>query len=59
MSMSTNNNLFISSLNMLGFNDTTFGDMQHASKPGPLAGLYKRSGANFEGGPCADGAQLR
>ncbi len=38
-SKSTTNNLYISLLNLLGFADTTFGDMQYARTPGPLAGL--------------------
>ncbi len=38
-SKSTNNNLFISVLNLLGFADTTFGEMTYARQPGPLAGL--------------------
>ncbi len=35
----TTNNLFISVLQLLGFADTTFGDMQYSRVAGPLAGL--------------------
>src|SRR5262249_25738234 len=35
----TNNNVFISVLQLLGFPDTTFGDMSYTYKPGPLTGL--------------------
>jgi hypothetical protein len=38
-SSATTNNLYISLMNKLGFSDTTFGDMQYAYQPGPLAGL--------------------
>jgi hypothetical protein len=38
-SMTTTNNLFISTLQLLGFADTTFGDMIYARQPGPAAGL--------------------
>ena len=39
LSKATTNNLYISMLNVLGFTDTTFGDMTYSKVPGPLAGL--------------------
>lgn len=38
-STATTNNLYTSVLNVLGFNDTAFGDMAYAKTPGALSGV--------------------
>ncbi len=38
-SVTATNNLYISIMNLLGFPDTTFGDMQYAYRPGPAVGV--------------------
>jgi hypothetical protein len=39
LSQTTTNNVYISLMNMLGFSDTTFGDMKYSYKPGAAVGL--------------------